>query len=305
MPNETEIFKMDDQYAILLRKWLPDEPKGIILLSHGMTEHSQRYEGFGNFLKENGIGLYCHDQRAHGNRAVAEKSLGHLVPKKGWDEMTNDLVEISGFIKERFSCPLFLMGHSMGSFLARWVIQTRSIDYAGLIISGTGGSPGFMGQGGLALAKISCALFGAEKPAPGLQKMNFGTFNRHFKPNKTAFDWLCSDPAQVEIYQADPLCGFTCSNGFFYELYDHVLRVNRPESDQNISANLPIYLLSGDQDPVGDMGKGVQAVYQHYLAAGVLDISLKLYPGCRHELLNEPNQLQVANDLLMWVKAHC
>ncbi|PFS68138.1 alpha/beta hydrolase [Bacillus cereus] len=294
-----------DGSEIYLRKWLPErDPRGIIQIAHGMTEHAGVYTDFIAALLEAGYGVYAHDHKGHGKTVKREEDYGHFKPNVGWNEAVSDVIFVSETIRKEQTCPLFLLGHSMGSFLSRRAVQLKGELYDGFLISGTGGNPGLLGSIGHKVATIEMKLRGEKTKSPMLNFLSFGNFNSHFKPNRTKFDWLSSDNNQVDKYIADPLCGFICTTSFYRELFSGVLEVNKLEEFKKTPKNLPIHIFSGDRDPVGDMGKGVKEVYENYKKCGVTDVTQRLYENGRHEMFHEVNQDEVFQDLILWLDKH-
>jgi len=294
-----------DGSEIYLRKWLPErDPRGIIQIAHGMTEHAGVYTDFIAALLEAGYGVYAHDHKGHGKTVKREEDYGHFKPNVGWNEAVSDVIFVSETIRKEQTCPLFLLGHSMGSFLSRRAVQLKGELYDGFLISGTGGNPGILGSIGHKVATIEMKLRGEKTKSPMLNFLSFGNFNSHFKPNRTKFDWLSSDNNQVDKYIADPLCGFICTTSFYRELFSGVLEVNKLEEFKKTPKNLPIHIFSGDRDPVGDMGKGVKEVYENYKKCDVKDVTLRLYENGRHEMFHEVNRDEVFQDLISWLDGH-
>lgn len=294
-----------DGSEIYLRKWLPEsELRGIVQIAHGMTEHAGVYTECIAALLKAGYGVYAHDHRGHGKTVKNEEDYGHFEPNVGWSQAVADIIFVSGLIRSEHTCPLFLLGHSMGSFLSRRAVQLRGELYDGFLISGTGGNPGFLGVIGHKVATVEMKLRGAKTKSPMLNFLSFGNFNSNFKPNRTKFDWLSSDTNQVDRYIEDPLCGFICSTSFYRELFNGVLEVNRLEEYEKTPKDLPIHIFSGDRDPVGDMGKGVKEVYDMYKRCGVKDVTLRLYENGRHEMFHEVNRDEVFEDLISWLNEH-
>ncbi|MDQ0416826.1 alpha-beta hydrolase superfamily lysophospholipase [Croceifilum oryzae] len=293
---------MTDGTEVYLYTWLPTEtPRGIVQIAHGMTEHIGVYNECIEALLTAGFGVYAHDHRGHGKTAKQEDDYGHFEPDIGWDQTVMDIIFISNLIRDKHSCPLFLLGHSMGSFLARRAVQLQHHICDGLLLSGTGGNPGLLGKIGHLLATLEMKVRGVKTKSNMLKLLSFGTFNSQFKPKRTDFDWLSSDASQVDRYIADPACGFTCTTSFYRELCKGVLVVNQLEEYKKTPKNLPIYLFSGELDPVGDKGRGVQEVYDTYRKCGVMDVTMKLYKNKRHEMLHEENREEVFQDLIDWI----
>ena len=288
-----------DNTELFVHSWCVNEPKAVILLAHGMAEHSMRYAEFAEFLNANGIDFYCHDQRGHGKSANG--SLGHLRKGLDWKLMMDDLFTIRKKLIHT-DCPVILMGHSMGSFLVRCAVQVQPNLFDGLIISGTGDSQGLIGKAGAMLTKVLCSTAGETAPANMMQDMVFGGYNKSFTNPRTQSDWLSRDEAVADAYIADPWCGFVCTNGFFHELLHGIQMANDSQGIAKMNKQMPIYLFSGECDSVGNMGKGVVNVKNALTKAGLEDVTMHLYPEGRHEMLNELNKAEVMNDLLAWVE---
>ncbi|GGE77697.1 alpha/beta hydrolase [Priestia taiwanensis] len=292
-----------DGTLLYVRKRIPSNVRAVIQMAHGMTEHGGVYDEFIDALVAAGFAVYIHDHRGHGKTAL-EEDLGHLEPKLGWNHAVQDIIFLSEHIREEVDAPLFLLGHSMGSFLSRRVVQLRDDLYDGLLLSGTGASPGLLGKLGEIVAKFEMTVRGKRTKSPLLNHLSFGSFNAHFKPAATESDWLSSDPQQVQRYMNDPLCGFICTTSFYKELFSGVAQATSKAGMMQTPTTLPIYLFSGDRDPVGDMGKGVQQSYNLYRKCGVQDVTIKLYKDGRHEMFHEVNRQDVFQDVIHWLHAH-
>lgn len=295
-----------DDIELFCCKWfLPDTDKirGIIQLTHGMAEHILRYENFATFLVEHGYIVYGHDHRGHGRTAASEEDIGYFADKDGFQKVVADVKQVTDFIqKEHPHLPIILFGHSMGSFVARRYVQLFGPTLAGAIFSGTGGDPGLLGKFGKIVARAECRRKGRKTPSPLLDRLSFGNFNKQFRPNRTKFDWLSRDEKQVDAYVADTLCGSIFTAGFFIDLFDGLEIIHRGRELERIPASLPLFLISGKQDPVGDNGKAVRAVYEQYKHHGLENVTLKLYEDARHEILNETNREEVYADILKWIE---
>lgn len=295
-------FTAVDGKTIYYRSWRAESPRLNILLAHGMTEHSARFAHFGRFLAEYGISLYVPDQRGHGETGKADNTLGHLRKNIDWDLMMLDLVELKKIISAESSAPVFLMGHSMGSFLVRCTVQRYPETFNALILSGTGSCPVPLGKVGKVIINLCCAFLGEEMVADKIQNIVFKGFNNSVKAPQTEFDWLTRDAAQIDLYIKDDLCGFMCTNGFYHELLNGMMTANDGQKLTALNKNMPVYIFSGDKDPVGLAGKGVKEVEQQFLQNGMKNVTCKLYSGGRHEMLNEINQLEVYADLYHWLE---
>lgn len=304
MKSAHYIHKASDGKSIYVRHWLPEgEPKALILVAHGMAEHGARYERFAEKLTQAGFAVWVPDHRGHGKTA-AEGELGYLADKEGFRRVIDDLHEIA--VQASTTCsglPLFLFGHSMGSFLSQGYIGLYGQGLAGCVLSGTSGPmPAALLMGGKTVAAIGCLFRGRHALAPLADKMSFGSYNDAFKPTRTKFDWLSRDEAEVDKYVADPLCGFVCTYGFFKDFLDGLGFIHEPATMARIPTSLPVYLVAGGADPVGAASGAVEALAGIYRKSGMKDVEMKLYEGGRHEILNETNRTEVMADVLAWLE---
>ena len=237
--------------------------------------------------------------------SAKDEDLGWFAPKHGWNRVVQDTVEISEMIKSTYpDTHLFLLGHSMGSFIARSVIIEHDDLYSGVILSGTAASKGFVGAIGHFIASVRATFNGGKKPDAFLDTLSFGSFANQFKERKTEFDWLSKDEDQVTAYINDPLCGFICTSRFFVDLLDGVALVNNLSKAKKIRSSLPMLIISGENDPVGDFTVGVKKVEEMYTKAGIEDIKLSIVKGGRHEILNETNYQDIYSTIGGWLHAH-
>jgi len=278
-----------------------------------MAEHSGRYGWFAEKLCGAGIEVWAADQRGHGKTASADVNdpgkgglLGHCCDVDTFERVTSDIREINLEIrKTRPGVPLILMGHSWGSFIVQNYIEgpdRKTID--GCILSGTRGPDGVKVRAGIPLMTAIAAIRGPRKGSPFARAMAHGPYNKAFRPNRTLFDWLSRDDAAVDAYCADPLCGMLCSAGFHKDLAKGLLRIHRPKAMGRIPQDLPVYICCGSSDPVGDMGASPTALVNAYRSLGMKDMEFVLYPGARHEPLNETNREEVTANLLSWILRH-
>ncbi len=288
-------------------QWLPDENVpvvGVVQLAHGMAETAIRYRRFAAKLTEQGFAVYIHDHRGHGRTAGNTDKLGIMADKDGFSWMVKDLHQLTQIIREKHpKLPLILMGHSMGSFVVQRYIQLYGAEIQGAVLSGTNGR---RGRALAILSKMTAAslvkIKGRNSKGYFLDKLSFGSYNNKFKPNRTRFDWLSRDPQEVDKYVNDPCCGFVCTNGFFFDLVEGLDAIENNDNINSIPKALPIFLFSGADDPVGSCGKGVKLLYDTYQKAGLKQVSMKLYPEGRHEMLNETNREEVMDDVIEWIK---
>ncbi len=305
MSSEYRTMKASDGADISVTVWPVDNPVGVVQIAHGMAEYVDRYDHFARALNEEGYAVYGNDHRGHGRTAGNEDNTGYFADEDGWHRVVQDMYEVSTMIRnDHPGLPLFLFGHSMGSFLSRNYIALHGQDLQGVVLSGTGGDPGLVGKIGAWIAKREKRKKGARARSPRLDKLSFGAFNKAFEPTRTDFDWLSRDPEQVDRYVQDPYCGFVCTAGFFVDLMEGLTLIHRKDTIQAIPQELPILFASGSMDPVGQQTKKVRQVAQSYRDAGVRDVQEKYYEGGRHEILNEINRDQVAADIIQWMKNH-
>ena len=275
--------------------------KGILQISHGMCEHIERYQDFAMFMAQNGFVVYGHDHLGHGHSVKSKEELGYFGEDSGWKYLVEDLYQMSKIARREYPFhKLFLLGHSMGSFIARLYFMKYGKGIDGLILSGTSGGNRMLNMG-LMLADIQIRLKGTRHRSDKLQKLMFGSYNRRYPEVRTDSDWISSDPAVVDAYLRDELNTFVFTNAGFRDLMTMLKMGSDDRWARTVPKNIPVFLLSGDMDPVGDYGAGVKKVYDRLLEAGAEDVKIKLYSGGRHEMLNEVNRTDVYYDILNWL----
>lgn len=287
-------------------EWLPEVSipiQGLIQIVHGMAETADRYSRVASSLCASGYAVYAHDQRGHGKTAKSLEDVGHSG-EDGFHGMESDILEVSSFLNQKYAgiCH-YLLGHSMGSFLTQRIIEMHSDIYSGFILSGTNGPRPNLGVA-KSIARFQVKLQGTSHRSLLLNTIVFGRYNKGIQPARTAFDWLSRDEDEVDKYMNNPYCGQVCTAEFFRDFFQLLQHIQTSANYQGIPLNKPIYLFAGDRDPVGLYGKGVTKLHQIYLKLGVKDVECRLYPGGRHEMLNETNRDEVTTDLLDWLKRH-
>ncbi|MEG0473594.1 MAG: alpha/beta fold hydrolase [Solibacillus sp.] len=269
---------------------------------HGMAEHSARYEHFAQFLCDEGYSVSMHDHRGHGATADQNGQFGFFAEEDGFERVVRDVFEVIEALRKQLDIQsLTLFGHSMGSFIARRFIQQYSYLLDSVILSGTGAVKPLHLAGNM-LAKRLVKVQGATVESPLLDKLSFGNFNKKFKNTKTSSDWLSTDEEEVQKYIQDEKCGFIATNQFFADLTDGLLMLNKVSENARIRPSLPILLVSGSEDPVGDAGKGVVQVGQQLQKAGLDHVKVYLFEGMRHEVLNERNKKYSYEMIVRWLK---
>ncbi|MDR1904751.1 MAG: alpha/beta hydrolase [Treponema sp.] len=301
---------MDDGAKLFVRQWAQGRtPWAIVHIVHGMAEHSLRYKEAARFLAQAGIDVWVADQRGHGRTADLAVNgpdcgglLGHCADSDGASRVTRDIDAVNRIIREKWpGIPLVLLGHSWGSFIVQNYIEQYGNDLAGCILSGTRGPGGLDSKIGAPFLTLFSRLKGCRSRSRLVWLMADGSYNKPFRPNRTAADWLSRNEAAVDAYIQDPLCGKLASVGFYRDLAWLLNRIHRQKAMQGISPTLPIYVISGSADPVGAMGRGPTRLVNVYRSLGIKDLEFVLYPDARHEPLNETNREEVRENILSWI----
>lgn len=290
----------EDKLHVLV--WEPTvEIKAIVQISHGMIEYVERYNHFAEFLNERGILVIGNDHLGHGKTAK-EEDLGYFGPGKS-QTVVDDLHAVTLYAKENYgiNIPYFLLGHSMGSFMARRYIMTYGDELNGVILCGTGRQPAFILAAGKFVAFISQCICGERHRSKLIERLSLGSYNKKIDNPKSKNDWLSRDEKIVEKYNSDKYCTFSFTINGYQTLFDVLSFIQKKSNIAKIPKNLPIMMISGDKDPVGNFGKGVEMIYNTYLEIGIQDIELKLYQNSRHEILNEIDKLDVYHDVFNWI----
>ena len=299
--HETSFITDSEGKKLHLYTWQPNqEAIGVIQILHGMAEHAGRYNMFAKKLAGNGYVVYAHDHRGHGK--TDPDQLGFISEQDGFDLLVQNVEDITNHIKkEHPELPVVMFGHSMGSFLLQRFLQKSSFSPDAVVYSGSNGKPPAILNAGILIASILKKLFGPEAKSPLLEKMSFGAYNKKFKPNRTDFDWLSRDNAMVDLYIDDPLCGFTCSTSFYHQLFTGLKKLHSHKPFADHTKDIPILIVSGDADPVSEMGKGIKSLEKCVRNSSVTDLEVKVYPGGRHEMLNEINRDEVMDFIINWI----
>ena len=277
-------------------------PKAGVLILHGMGEHGARYEEFASFLNRNGYAVYAPDHRGHGLTAKSLDTLGHNGPD-GFNRSVDDAYLLFREIQRRDpGIPLFLFGHSFGSFLAQEYITRYGKEIAGVILSGSGKMDQPEIAAGRLLAKVLKTVRKENHPSPFLTGLAYAGYNKRVSRRSGEFDWLSRDAAEVLRYEQDPYCGPIFSTGFFYYFLRGLCELYRPRKLARIPKTLPVFLIAGGSDPVGSYGKKVVRLEDLYHDLKLSDVRCKLYPEARHELLHETNRTEVMDDILAWME---
>ncbi len=294
-------FNSSDGKPIFYNEFLPEKNKVkfVVQIVHGMAEHSDRYSDFANFLVENGAAVYADDHRGHGKTAKDDSEYGVWKNKNIWKAMVNDLKMLNDIcVKNHPEVPVFILGHSMGSFLTRTLIFEYNCNIKGVILSGTGSNSTLLLKMGLAIANLQCSIYGESKKSKTLEKMSFGSFNKKYD---TPYQWLTRDQKMINNYIEDPRCGGVFSCSFWRGFFKGLISINKSENADKIDKSLPIIFLSGTEDPVGNYSKGIIEAVNFYKKHGIKNIEYKLYEAARHEIINETNKKEVYRDIINWI----
>lgn len=308
---ESSVLSTDGHSWLRTMLWVPAPGvtrRAAVQLIHGMAEHIERYDDFARFLASLGYVVFGHDHVGHGKSVAAENELGHLPLDGGKDILIGDAWGVHQAILEQnpsvAELPQFLFGHSMGSFIARAVIARHGSNFAGAVICGTGNPSHATSVGGNALARVIGTLRGAEYRSKLLDNMVIGAYAKTIEDAETECDWISTDPVVVNAYIDDPLSGQMFSVGGYATLTDLTAEVVTSQHAEQVPGRLPLLFVAGAEDPVGACGADVRRAADLYKDAGVRDVRTIIYPGMRHEILNEPRHDEVYNDVETWLTEH-
>jgi alpha-beta hydrolase superfamily lysophospholipase len=298
MAESAIAFDADDGVRLPGRRWLPEgRTRAAVQIAHGLAEHSARYTRLAAALNAAGYAAYAEDHRGHGPKAAAD--LGHFADAGGWGKVVGDLWTMNRLIaSEQPGLPIIFLGHSLGSFLGQDFISRHSDALAGAVFSGSSGKPPAIATLGRIVARAERLRLGKRGKSRLIDSMWFGAFNKPFEPARTPFDWLSRDQKEVDAYVADPYCGFPFSAQLAIDVLDALPGLLAPERLARIRKDLPIYVFSGERDPVG---ANVEGLIDDLRAAGFSRLTSRIYPDARHETLNETNRDEVTRDLISWL----
>ncbi len=278
----------------------PEKPRASVLILHGMAEHKKRYKHFATYLTSVGYDVFIYDQRGHG-KDLRLFELGYIASLNGYELLVQDAIVISKYIDQHNRCDKFyLLGHSMGSLVARNVIQLYD-RYNGVILSGTMFPPNLMVYPAYILASLLRLLKGPKKLTPFMNNLMFGNKYYSAHSRRTVFDWLTRSNPIVGAYIHDPYCGFVCTTSFYKDLLTLVRNSTNSNLILKTDKNLPLYIISGEKDAVSSYGKEIKKYLNVLKELGFNHVDSKLYPNCRHEILNELNRDEVYSDINAWI----
>lgn len=300
-----ELPSNDGVHKLHVVVWQPNgEPKAVLQLSHGMIEFIERYEGLAQYLNEQDILVIGNDHLGHGHTAGRDEDLGYFCPEHMSETVVKDLHTVTEYAKKEYpGIPYFLLGHSMGSFMARRYLMTYGDELTGAILCGTGEQTSATLFAGKTVAGILGAFKGQRYRSEFIRKTSFKGYNDRFE-KRTENDWLTKDQSIVDWYNGHKFCTFGFTINGYKTLFEVLTYIQKQENYNKIPKNLPVYMIAGEDDPVGNYGEGVKHIYQQYKDSGIKDISIKLYPNDRHEILNELDKETVYADVADWIAGH-
>lgn len=292
-----ELLPASDGHEIPVKVWRPREPDSVLVISHGMAEHASRYAPLAEWLTEHDIAVVAVEHRGHSDDC-ADEDLGHYADSDGWNTVVTDLDEVVTYAKSlEPGRPVTLFGHSMGSFIAQSYTQRFGDRLDALVLCATNRINRPQLRVSKLLVDLIKAVRGPRRVSDLIEGMTFGAFNKKFKPNRTSHDWLSRDAVQVDAYLEDAYCGFGCTTQLWSDFIGGMLTID----PTHWRKDLPVHLMSGTDDPVGEMGRGIRRHIDDLRSAGVMVASTRLFDGARHELINEINADEVWEHLLTCV----
>ena len=283
-------------------RWTPQgEVKAVLQIVHGIAEFVERYEDFASFLNSKGYLVVAEDHMGHG-KSICEKAPQGCF-SGGWAAAVDDTYRLLTDTKAEFpDIPYVLFGHSMGSFMARTILaKYPDSGISAAVICGTGWQPSAILPAGQALCNLVCKKNGEQNPSEQLQNIVFGSYNKKVEHPRTPYDWLTRDTKIVDAYIAHPLCGFTASAGLLREMMGGISYIQKAEHLDRMKKDLPVLFIAGGDDPVGNYGKGVRRTAEAFKKHGMTNVTVQIYPLCRHEILNEINKKEIYDDVARWL----
>ncbi len=307
MKEEILAYESRDGLVLNYYHWNPKKRKirAVLILLHGMSEHAGRYRGFARRLCQMGLSVYAPDHRGHGMNLEKTGAKGHFANQDGWGLFMDDIGRLHQEAVGQYpGKEIFLLGHSMGSIAARTYALNPSEKLSALMLSGTPYTPPMALKFGNSLAHMGCLLGKGNTESRLLTVLTFGAANRRIPGAKSKLEWLNRSRKEILKYKADPLCGFMCTSAFYRDMTSGLELAQSVEALKKTKNKMPVYLFAGLADPVGYYGKGVTKAFNRYKKAGFKDVTLKLYPKSRHEVLFEKNYDEVQEDLMAWLENH-
>ncbi len=302
------IQTMKDGTEISVNRWIPDgEVKGLIQIVHGNAEHAMRYDWLGTVFAEKGFAVSVHDHRGHGRTAqIAERKgtgmMGLISDKDGYLKVESDVIEIGEKFKADYpGKKICLLGHSFGSFVVQAAIEDHSELFDCCVLCGSAGPRPLLIKSAIMIATVYGAILGKKRRARLINDIAYAGYNSHYKPQRTEFDWLSRNQSNVDLYMSDKWCGFIQTASFFKDMFMILERIHKASNMKKIRKDLPVYIIYGSDDPVGDYGQSLMRLMDVYKKNGMESVEMKCWPDDRHEIFNETDKEAVAEDTLSWI----
>ncbi len=305
MKREYTFLSKDGKTQIHTVEWLPEgKPLGVLQICHGMVEYINRYHDFAEYMAEKGYYVVGHDHLGHGDSVVSAECLGYFAEKEGNACVIADIHKVRLLTMDKYpDIPYIMLGHSMGSFLLRQYLGTYAEGLTAAIIMGTGRQPGVILGAGKTICQVIAGVKGWKHRSTFVNNMAIGGYNKRFEAENCSAAWLSKDEKITMKYTKDPLCTYTFTVNAYYNMFSGMSIMNRQEKAGKFRKDLPLLLVAGQDDPVGNFGKSVDNLYQFYKKCGIEDVQLKLYHNDRHEILNELDKAVVYEDILNWIQS--
>ena len=309
MLEQEMTLKASDGHDIFVRHWLPEEKtaiRGVVHINHGMAEHCTRYRPIAERMTREGIVVFAHDHRGHGRSVANDEILGHYADHNGWNKVIGDVKAVNSHIHATYpDLPLTILGHSMGSFIARAYCQRHGNTVTGIILSGSSWHTiADVAQARAAIA-VETVRLGDRGRSPLLDALTFVTYNKQFEPTRTGADWLSRDPREVDKYVNDPLCGYLCTNKMWSDMIDGIDEIRSLRNIRKLPKSSPVLIFSGEKDPLSYRpGKEhlIRTLTRTFESCGLNNLTMKLFPNGRHEALNETNRQEVVQYVIDWLE---
>ncbi|MGY5805310.1 alpha/beta hydrolase [Rhizobium sp. LEGMi12c] len=279
------------------------DARGILLISHGLAEHSRRYEAFAGAMAAHGFHVYAHDHRGHGETTAPDAPIGRFARRDGGTQVITDVLAMREFAVSNYpGLPIILFGHSMGGLISLNTVVTHPDKFDAVTVWNSNFNPGLAGRAAQLILKTERMFKGSDVPSGPLPKLTFGTWGKSIANRRTEFDWLSRIPEQVDKYIADPLCGFDASVSLWLDLFELTFRAPQKTYLDRLGRDMPIHLVGGGKDPATDNAKAISWLANHLKSAGLSHITTEIYPDARHETLNDIGAEQAISDFADWCR---
>lgn len=303
MKREFTFLSKEGKTNIHVIEWIPEGTvRGVLQICHGMVEYIARYNEFAEYMAENGYCVVGHDHLGHGQSVASADNLGYFAERDGNACVIADMHTLRQLTAEKYpDVPYVMLGHSMGSFLLRQYLGNYADGLTAAIIMGTGQQPDLILGAGKAVCRLIAGMRGWTYRSKLVNNMAIGSYNKRFAKENCPAAWLSKDMENTMKYANDPLCTYIFTVNAYYNMFTGMSLMNRQEKAGKCRKDLPLLLVAGQEDPVGNFGKSVDDLYNFYKKSGIQDVQMKLYKEDRHEILNETDKAIVYEDILNWI----